>query len=252
MSISALIIARNEQSKIKECLKSIQFVDEIVVILDRSSDDTKKIAQNTNARIFSGEWEFEGDRRNFGINKCKGDWILEIDADERVSKKLKNEIIDKSKNHKFDFHYIKLLNFVGNNPVQNGWMSCLAPDGKFLFFKKGAKVWKNQRVHPDYNLSGNKGCEFKNHLDHKMSDDISELLLRFNRNTELKSLDLITNDEAYKKNFSKRKIFSRFLKSFFVRKGYKEGLLGLLISILNAIYPIVVGIKADFKKDRFR
>ena len=78
--------------------------------------------------------------------------------------------------------------------ILSGKKEVQSPSGKFsiekgnaIFFKKGAKVWKNQRVHPDYNLSGNKGCEFKNHLDHKMSDDISELLLRFNRKTELKS-----------------------------------------------------------------
>tara|TARA_B100000989_G_scaffold298945_1_gene291270 strand:- start:3370 stop:4128 length:759 start_codon:yes stop_codon:yes gene_type:complete len=249
MNISALIVARNEQFKISECLKSLNFVDEIVVILDRSEDNTKKIAKKANAKIFSGKWEFEGDRRNFGINKCKGKWILEIDADERVSKKLSKEIIDKIRDKEFDFYYVKLLNYIGSDPIKNGWMSCLAPDGKFLLFKKGSKIWKNQRVHPDFKLHGNKGTTLQNHVEHKMSKNVSELLLRFNRNTELKSLDLITNNETYKKNFSFRKIFSRFLKSFLLRKGYKEGLLGFLVSILNAIYPMVTGIKADFRKD---
>ena len=82
MKISALIIARNEEKKIKRCLESIFFVDEIVVVLDRSFDRTKKITKAFTDKIFQGSWEFEGDRRNFGIRKCSYNWILEIDADE--------------------------------------------------------------------------------------------------------------------------------------------------------------------------
>ena len=75
-----------------------------------------------------------------------------------------------------------------------------------------------------------------------MSKDITELLVRFNRNSSLHSIEL--KNKNLKKYFSFRKIFSRFIKSFFFRKGYKEGKLGLLICILNAIYPLISAIKA--------
>ena len=88
MKISALIIARNEENIIENTLKSISFVDEIVVILDRSVDKTKFVCKKYTKKIFSGVWTCEGKRRNYGIKKCTSEWILEIDADEIVSKNL--------------------------------------------------------------------------------------------------------------------------------------------------------------------
>ena len=245
MSISALIIARDEELKIKNCLEKLSFVDEIIVVLDRSKDETKKIAESFTKKIYSGYWEFEGDRRNFGIKKCTSDWILEIDADEIVNQNLKNEIIYIVKKNKHDFFYIGTLNYVEGKPIKHGWMSCLAPDGKFCLFRKGCKSWENQRVHPNYKVDGEKGKKLDNHIDHKMSENISELILRFNRNTDLKAEDLLDSKKNLSNFFSKRKIFSRFVKCYITRRGYKEGLIGLLISILSSIYSIVSATKAQ-------
>merc|ERR1711991_243457 len=112
----------------------------------------------------------EGERRNFGIKKCTFDWILEIDADEIIPKDLKKEILKKKKNTEFDFFYIKLLNFVGSKPIKFGWMACMAPDGKFCFFKKKAKKWNKGLVHPNYKITGLKGPEFENYIIHNMSE----------------------------------------------------------------------------------
>ena len=103
MSISALIIARNEESSIEDALASLNFVDEIVVVLDRSVDKTKEKAKKFTKIIYSGSWTCEGKRRNFGLSKCKSDWILEIDSDEVVSKKLADEILFKTNTKRIDF-----------------------------------------------------------------------------------------------------------------------------------------------------
>ena len=139
MNISALIIARNEERIIEDTLKSLSFVDEIVVVLDRSIDGTQKICKKYTTKIFCGSWVCEGQRRNYGIRKCSSEWVLEIDADEIISRSLKREILIKKNNKNFDYFYIKLLNFVGSQPIKFGWMACMAPDGKFCFFKKNLK-----------------------------------------------------------------------------------------------------------------
>ena len=92
MQISALVIARNEERNISKCLESLKFADETVIILDRSSDKTEEFSKIYTKKIFSGNWIYEGDRRNFGITKCSYEWILEIDADEIISKELAKEI----------------------------------------------------------------------------------------------------------------------------------------------------------------
>jgi len=244
MTISALIVARNEEKKIKECLSSLNFVDEIVVILDRSTDKTFKICKTFSNKIFTGEWTCEGERRNFGIEKCSSEWIFEIDADEIISKDLAREVKKKIRSHKFDFFYIPLMNHIYSKPIKYGWMACLAPEGKFCVFKKQNKHWHKGLVHPSYSLKGEKGPMFENYINHFMSKDISELLARFNRNSSLYALELKKTNKNLKKYFSLRKVFSRFIKSFFLRKGYKEGKMGLLICILNAVYPIVSAIKS--------
>ena len=246
MKISALIIARNEESIIENALKSISFVDEVVVILDRSIDKTKTICRKYTKKIFSGTWTCEGQRRNFGIKKCTSDWILEIDADEVVPKNLKKEILNKKNLIEFDFFYIKLLNFVGTKPIRFGWMACMAPDGKFCFFKKKAKKWSKGLVHPSYNIKGKKGPEFDNYIIHNMSRNLSDLVKRFNRNTSLYSEEL-KKQKNLEIVLSLRKILSRFIKSFFLRKGYKGGSIGFIIAVLNSIYPLISMIKSNEK-----
>ena len=178
MSISALIIARDEQDRISKALESLDFVDEIVVILDRSKDKTNIIASKFTKQIHEGAWESEGSRRNFGISKCNSEWIIEIDADEVVNKRLAKEIRDKIARSSDDLYYIHLTNYIGKKKITNGWMACLAPDGKFCLFKKGKKKWIKGSVHPTYSINGSKGSKFKEPILHFMSKNISDLINR--------------------------------------------------------------------------
>ncbi len=244
MSLSCLVVARNEENNLKKCLPNLLFSDEVVVVLDRSTDNSKEISKKFTNSVFEGNWEFEGDRRNFGIKKCSMKWILEVDADEIVSKSLAEEIIKIIKKSNYDYHYINLLNYVGNNPIKNGWMACLAPDGKFCLFKKTAKKWDNQRVHPNYFLSGEKGPILKLPIDHYMSKNTSDLLIRFNRNTDLRALDIAEKKKFRNTDLSIRKFFSRFFKCYILRKGFKEGNNGFLISILCGLYNLISAIKS--------
>jgi len=244
MTISALIVARNEEDRIQKTLESLYFVDEIVVILDRSEDKTKKISTKFTKKIFEGSWACEGKRRNYGISKCRSDWILEIDADEIINKNLAKEIKIKIKRTEVDFYYINLLNYIGKKKIIYGWMACLAPDGKFCLFRKGKKSWVSGSVHPNYNLNGIKGDHLKNRINHYMSKNLSELLQKFNRNTSLYAKDLKLQKNRLNRLFSIRKIFSRFFKSFISRSGFRSGGFGFLIGILCSIYPFISAIKS--------
>src|SRR4029077_7363457 len=91
-SLSALVVVHNEERQLGDCLSSLDFADEIVVVLDRCCDRSREIAQGFTAQLVEGAWEREGPRRHPGIAACRGDWIIEIDADERVSPELAAEI----------------------------------------------------------------------------------------------------------------------------------------------------------------
>ena len=249
MKISALIVARNEEKKIESTLKSLNFADEIVVILDRSEDKTESICKKYTKKIVKGSWQSEGERRNFGIKNCSFTWVLEVDADEIISQDLSLEISNAIKSKSFDYYYISLVNFVGKKAIKFGWMACMAPDGKFCLFKKKNKYWLNGRVHPGYKIHGRKGKGLDNHIIHNMSDNISDLVKRFNRNTSFNAIDLVEQNIKLEKLFSIRKLVSRFLKCYILRKGFLSGKEGLTISLLSAIYPFVSAIKAKYDQD---
>ena len=121
INLSVLIIVHNEEKQLKACLETVKFADEIVVILDRCTDKSKLIAKKYTDKIYEGSWDIEGKRRNYGIKKCNGKWIFEIDADERVPKDLKKEIINVVKKSKNDWHLVDVKNFFGEKIIRFGW-----------------------------------------------------------------------------------------------------------------------------------
>ena len=138
--LSILVVAKNEEKQIANCLETLSFGDEIVVILDSCKDNTKKIAQKYTKIIFSGSWKNEGERRNYGISKCKSEWILEIDADERVSEFLSREIKEVIRISKYDYHHIPVMNYIGKDPVKFGWGAYFGKSAYPGLFKRRSKM----------------------------------------------------------------------------------------------------------------
>ena len=112
-TLSALITIHNEENIISSCLSKLDFCDEIVVVLDKSTDTSKQICRKYTNNIFEGSFKYEGDRRNFGLENCNSTWILEVDADEHISKELAEEIlkiINSNEGENFNNFHIKINN----------------------------------------------------------------------------------------------------------------------------------------------
>jgi len=250
-NISVLIVAHNEEKIIESCLEKLNFCDEIVVVLDKCTDKTEEIVKKFTNKLYSGNWKFEGERRNFGINKCNSKWVLELDADEHVSLQLGKEIIEKI-NHSnliYSNFHIKINNYIGKNLVKNGWGGSFGRGGVTCLFKKGTKKWGRQRVHPELTFSGKFGPDLNNPIDHYFVDSISDLIKKFDSWTYLKSLDLLDSNKKNTLWKNIRRILSRFLKNYYKRKGYKEGKLGFLIALLAGLFPIVSYLRAEIQKN---
>ena len=243
IKLSALIIANNEEKQLKQCIETVKFADEIVIILDKCKDQSKLIAKKYTNKIYEGSWDIEGERRNFGIQKCSGKWILEIDADERVPNDLKKEIINVVKSSKSDWHLVNVKNFLGKKIVRFGWGCYIGKSSYAGLFKKKSKIWGMQRVHPEILLKGKKGETLKKKLLHYYCKSIFDLFEKLNSYSTARAKDLKDNknNESFIKNF--RRIFSRFWKCYVLRKGYKEKELGLAIAISASLYPILSYLK---------
>ena len=179
-SLSILIVVHNEEKQLESCLKNLLFGDELVIILDKCTDKSKQISRKFTKKIFSGAWEIEGDRRNFGLNKCNCEWILEIDSDERISKKLAKEILEVIKTSKKQWHLINVNNYLGKKVVKNGWGAYMGKSSYAGLFKKNTKIWGKQRVHPKIFLKGKQGETLKNSIDHFYCKSISDLIDKLN------------------------------------------------------------------------
>ena len=243
INLSVLIIVHNEEKQLKACLETVKFADEIVVILDKCSDKSKLIAKKYTDKIFEGSWDIEGKRRNYGIKKCNGKWIFEIDADERVPKDLKKEIINVVKKSKNDWHLVDVKNFFGEKIIRFGWGCYIGKSSYVGLFRKKSKIWGMQRVHPKIFLKGKRGKKLEKKLIHFYCKSIYDLFEKLNSYSTARAKDLQdnVNDESFIRNF--RRIFSRFWKCYILRKGYKEKEIGLAIAISAGLYPILSYLK---------
>jgi glycosyltransferase involved in cell wall biosynthesis len=247
--LSALVVVRNEEAQLAQCLSRLGFADEIVVVLDRCEDRSADIARRFTERIVAGAWEREGGRRNAGIAACRGEWIFEVDADERVGPELAAEIAAVVANSPASWHLIPVDNYIGERLVRWGWGASFGRSAYPGLFRRGAKKWGDQRVHPAVMLSGARGPTLESRLMHHVDRDISDMLRRLDRYTSLRAQDLRESGQIGSFAHNLRRILSRFWKCYVGRRGYREGQWGFLIALCAALYPILAYLKARLESE---
>lgn len=242
--LSALVVAHDEERQLTDCLAGLRFADEIVVVLDDCRDRSREIAVRFTDRLVEGAWEREGPRRHAGIDACRGHWILEVDADERVTPELALEIERVIATSPAAWHLIPVDNYIGRRLVRWGWGASFGRSAHAALFRRGVKHWGDQRVHPTVSLSGTQGETLSSRLLHYVDRDVSEMLRRLDKYTSARAQDLRESGDigSYARNL--RRIVSRFWKCYVGRRGYREGPYGFLIALCAALYPILSYLKA--------
>lgn len=249
--LSALVVARNEQERLPDCLASVAFADEVVVVLDRSTDASAEIARAAGARVIEGAWELEGERRNTGIAACTGDWILEVDADERVNEPLARAIRATIATSAHAWHQVPVDNYVGDRLIRYGWAGSFGTTSVPRLFRRGAKRWRAQRVHPGLDWTGEEGPKItEGALVHLVDRDISDMLRRLDKYSSAKAADLIASGRIGSLASNLRRFFSRGFKSYVSRKGYKEGGWGVLLALCTGAFPLLSYLKARLEPGR--
>lgn len=258
MRLSALVVARNEAARLPACLASLGFADEIVVVLDRSGDTSAEIARDAGAVLLEGAWSLEGERRNAGIATCSGDWVLEVDADEQVPPELGSEIRTLIARSNAAFHRVRIDNYVGERLILHGWGGSFGTTLKPILFRRGAKHWRAQRVHPGLDWTAPHGMTLEGErltaygIRHEVDRDISDMLRRLDRYSSAKAADLLAQGDIGTLGNNLRRFVSRTFKCFVARKGYKEGGWGLLIALCAGLFPLLSHLKARLEPERHR
>jgi hypothetical protein len=202
------------------------------------------IALRFTDQIIGGSWEREGPRRNAGIEACQGPWILEVDADEHVPTALAEEVREVISTTEYDWHEILVDNYIGNKLVRHGWGASYGKAAYPGLFRKGVKVWGNQRVHPQLEWSGRKGAMLKSRTKHYVDRGISDMIRRLDSYSTARAKDMRESGKIGSTLNNLRRFFSRFIKCYVMRKGYREGGYGLLIAIFAGLYPLLSHLKA--------
>jgi glycosyltransferase involved in cell wall biosynthesis len=250
--LSALVVARNEEARLPACLAPLAAADELVVVLDRTTDGSRAIAEAHGARVIEGAWEVEGARRNAGLDACTGDWILEIDADEIAPPALLDEIRRVIATSPHGWHEIAIDNYIGDRLVRHGWGASFGTSAVPRLSRRGAKRWGMQRVHPSLVWTGSRGPRLATPLAHYVDRDISDVLRRLDRYSSAKAADLLASGDIGTLGANLRRVLSRFWKCFVARRGYREGGYGLLIALCAALYPLLSHLKARLEPERHR
>lgn len=244
MKISAVVNVKNAESTIERCLQSLKWADEIVVVDNVSSDRTVELAKKytDNVYIYETQHGYVEPIRNFAIEKAKGDWILIVDVDEEIPETLSQKLHELVNNTDFDFYQLPRKNIMfGSWFAGSGWW----PDYNIRFFKKGAVNWTDA-IHRPPKTEGNGSrlpAEEQYAIIHYHYESISQFMARLDRYTNVQAHELIESGYQFSWPDLLHKPLSEFLTRFFVWEGYKMGVHGLVVSLLQAVSFFVVYIK---------
>ena len=250
--ISVVISAFNEEKKIADCLKSVSWTDEIIVIDNSSTDLTSEIAKKHNAKVVNKNNNIMLNvNKNYGFTHARNQWILSLDADERVTPELKDEIIS----HFLTFnsqavngYWIPRKNIIFGKWIQN---SIWWPDYQLRFFRKGKGKFAEKDVHEMLDIIG-ETQKLENPILHQNYESVSQFIYKMDKiYTENAAKNIIDSGRELLWYDALKMPAADFLKTFFLQKGYKDGLHGLILSLLQAFYAEITFMKV-WEKNGFR
>ncbi len=242
--ISALVCAHNQEARLGDCLRRLSFCDEIVVVADSCTDRTREIARRAGAVVIDGIFPLEGHRKRAGEAACSGEWILEIEPDERVESALAWEIrATLQARPTCDAFSLSIDNYIGAERVRHGWSPALGGGGARLF-RRGAKAWTGGRIDAGRVISGHRMGMLTGALRRDLGRDIGEVLERFNRQNGLRAEDLADAGVRTGAPVAVARGVGAFFSGLLLRSGWREGRLGMLAALLSGLDPVLANLRS--------
>lgn len=237
--VTIVIIAKNEEKRLKPCIESVAWAQEVLVIDDESADRTVELARELGAKVFHRAMDIEGRQRNFGFEQATQPWILSLDADERVTPELALEIAREIQKHSDDSEMvgfaIPIRTFIGSRWIQGAGYY---PARKTRLFRKGRFRYEEARVHPRALYKG-KILDLNADILHFSCADLGEFLTKFNRETGLEAEKWILDGRRVRLFSILRKTIDRFLKNYFLKGGWRDGTMGYVMSLFHSYYQLL-------------
>ena len=235
--LSAVIITLNEEANIRACLESVSFADEIVVLDSGSVDRTLEICREYTDKVFFRAWEGYPSQRNAAHDLASGDWILSLDADERVTPELAREIAGavSRPDDKYDGYYLDYKVFWKDKWLRHGGFY---PERHLRLFRRGRGAYGDRAVHEAVRVHGPVG-RLKGHVKHFTYVSISDYLARMDRYSTLSAEEYYRQGRMTGPLRMTGRAFFNFLSMYILRRGFLDGWEGFLVAGLYSIYTFV-------------
>ncbi|MCF7916919.1 MAG: glycosyltransferase family 2 protein [Candidatus Omnitrophica bacterium] len=243
--VSVVIITKNEEERISDCIKSVNdWADEVVIVDDESTDKTQHIAQGLDAKVLVKKMEIEGKHRNWSYQQTRNLWVLSLDADERVTEELKEEIAKRLQSNPECVSFsIPRKNHIGDYWLRWGGQY---PSKQIKLIRKDKFKWEEAEVHPRAFGEGKNGELFAD-IIHYTYRNWGDFLNKLNNQTTLEARKWYNysfedpKKARYKMNVVHAlwRVFDRFMRTYFRKKGYRDGFIGFMIAYFASLYQIV-------------
>lgn len=241
--ISVIILTKNEETNIVDCLESVVWCDEIIVVDDYSTDRTLQVIKNFSPRIKIFQRSLNNDfsaQREYALSKAKNDWVLFIDADERLSNGLSGEIRDflEQKDPDVNGFYVQRKDVIWGKELKHGESGNI---NLLRFAKKNAGAWHG-KVHEIWEIKGKLG-NFKMPLLHYPHQSIAVFLREINYYTDLRAKELY--NRGVRTNLYQIVLYpkAKFILNYFLKLGFLDGIEGLIFAIMMSFHSFLVRAK---------
>lgn len=231
MTLSVVIITKNESAAIQRCLDSVKWADELIVLDSGSTDDTVSICRRFTRHVVQTDWPGFGPQKNRALDYATGDWVLSLDADEWVTPELRDEILNtiSRPNEITAFRIPRLSSFCGRFMRHSGWW----PDYVVRLFRRGTARFSDDVVHEHVIAEGKTGT-LQNPIMHETFVDLEELLSKMNSYSSLAAQDMHRGGRKVSLIDAVLRGGWAFIRTYFFRGGFLDGREGFMLAVATA------------------
>lgn len=228
--LSVIIITKNEIDSIAACIESVYFADEVIVVDSGSTDGTVELCQKLGARVEVMDWPGFGPQKNRALGYAQGDWVLSLDADERISDALREEILQAMANEEATPYALpRLSTYLGRPMRHSGWW----PDYVVRLFKRGSARFSDDLVHERLVFEG-RTHHLKSPLLHETYVDLEEIIDKFNRYSTAGAKMAQERGKDSSLLLAIGKGLFAFFRTYILRAGFLDGREGFMLAVSNA------------------
>ncbi len=237
-TLACVVITKNEEANIRDCLKSVQWADELIVVDAESRDRTVDVARTSGAKVWVRPWPGFGPQKNFGMAQAVSDWILILDADERVTGELRTEI--KARLGGWTAGAPVAYRIPRRNFFYGAWVrgAGVYPDYQIRLVRRGTARYNDVAVHENLVVDGAIGM-LAHPLDHYTERCIQDHFKKFGLYTTLAAQEKAKGVRAVRRTDLVIRPFVVFIKTWLVKRGYRDGVRGLIVSVFASMYTFV-------------